>query len=455
MKFEAKSLEILSEGLKRLEKGFVDLPDVNHKYDYEAMRKVLFEAADRMQNDYPFFHPFYIGHMIKQPHPMARLAYMLALWINPNNHSYDASRSSSPMEKEAVNEIAGMFGWTTSLGHLCSGGTMANLEALWVSGKLNPDKFIVASEMAHFTHSRISEVLKLKFKTIPCNELNQMDLKALEKELKTDKVGTVVATLGTTGSGSVDPLSEILDLKDSYGFRLHVDSAYGGYFILADNLSPATRRAYQRLNEVDSIVVDPHKHGLQPFGCGCVTFKDPDIGQFYKHDSPYTYFRSEDLHLGEISLECSRPGSAAVALWATQKLLPLASGGEFAGNLGKCRSAALDLYNRLSADNRFKTILAPELDIVIWALKGDKTSCISENTEIFWNRASANHLYLAKLKYPTKLLRKFWKGIELDSEYVTCLRSCLNQPEHLEWMEAIWKLIDKTADEVRTGNQKR
>ena len=320
MRIESKSLEMLSEALKRLEEGFTGLPDVSRDYDYKAMRNILLDIADKLQKDSPYDHPFYIGHMIKPPHPMARLAYMLALWINPNNHSFDASHASSPMEREAVNEIARMFGWETSLGHLCSGGTMANLEALWVSGKLNPDKLIAASEMAHYTHSRISEVLRLKFKSIPCNSLAQMDLNALEKELRKGKVGTVVATLGTTGSGSIDPLPEILNLKDKYGFRLHIDSAYGGYFILADNLSPATRKAFDMISQADSIVVDPHKHGLQPYGCGCVIFKDPDIGRFYKHDSPYTYFKSEDLHLGEISLECSRPGEAAVALWATQQL---------------------------------------------------------------------------------------------------------------------------------------
>ena len=73
----------------------------------------------------------------------------------------------------------------------------------------------------------------------------------------------------------------------------------------------------------DSVVVDPHKHGLQPYGCGAVLFRDPDVGRFYLHDSPYTYFTSDELHLGEISLECSRAGASAAALWLTLQLLPL------------------------------------------------------------------------------------------------------------------------------------
>ena len=94
-------------------------------------------------------------------------------------------------------------------------------------------------------------------------------------------------------------------------------------------------------SKADSIVVDPHKHGLQPYGCGCVLFADPAIGRHYKHDSPYTYFSSDELHLGEISLECSRAGASAVALWATQKFLPLEQGGDFAQGLEAGRSAAL------------------------------------------------------------------------------------------------------------------
>ena len=107
---------------------------------------------------------------------------------------------------------------------------------------------------------------------------------------------------------SVDPLPDLIALKARYGFRLHADAAYGGYFVLAGNLAPGARAAFDRLGEADSIVVDPHKHGLQPYGCGAVLFSDPAVGRFYKHESPYTYFSSAELHLGEISLECSRPG---------------------------------------------------------------------------------------------------------------------------------------------------
>lgn len=453
MELESRSLALLAEALKRLERGFSDLPAIDVDYDIEALRSVLLSVADRLQDNYPYFHPYYAGQMLKPPHPIARLAYMLSLWINPNNHALDGGRASSFMEKEAVAEIAKLFGWNGALGHLCGGGTMANLEALWVSGRLRPGMTIVASEQAHYTQRRISEVLGLTFQAVPCDSQARMDIDALKKVLKNGNVGTIVATIGTTGTGSVDPLPEILELKQKFGFRLHADAAYGGYFILADNLSTPTREAYNCLTDVDSIAIDPHKHGLQPYGCGCILFKDPSVGVLYKHDSPYTYFTSSELHLGEISLECSRPGASAVGLWATQKLLPMVPGGEFASNLSKSREAALLLYEKLLHDSRFKTILEPELDIVVWAPRAERASLISKLSEEVFKVAASYNLHLAIFNYSTELLKASWKDVALGQDHVTCLRSCLMKPEHLDWIDRIWRILDEVANKVITKYQ--
>jgi glutamate/tyrosine decarboxylase-like PLP-dependent enzyme len=154
--------------------------------------------------------------------------------INPNNHARDGGRASSEMEIEAVAGIAAMFGWEQPafLGHLTSSGTLANLEALWVAGQLAPGRRIVASEQAHYTHKRISAVLKLEFASIPADNRGRMEIDALETELRKGDVGTVVVTLGATAIGAVDPLDEILALSQKYGSRVHVDAAYGGYFRL-------------------------------------------------------------------------------------------------------------------------------------------------------------------------------------------------------------------------------
>ena len=325
--YNKQSLAILQKALDKLSEGFYSLPSFEQEIPGEV-EAILLQVAEKMQDNFPYYHPLYAGQMLKPPHEIARLAYMLSMWINPNNHALDGGRASSAMEKEAVAEIALMFGWKEHLGHLTSSGTFANLEALWVAGNIHPKKKIAASELAHYTHERISQVLGQKFQKIQCDKRGEMDLKKLETQLKKGTIGTVVVTMGTTGIGSVDPLPEIIELQKKYHFRIHLDAAYGGYFRIANNLPEATKKKYSLMQHADSIVVDPHKHGLQPYGCGCILFKNPEVGRYYKHNSPYTYFSSPELHLGEISLECSRAG-AAVGLWATQKLFPLVKNGAF------------------------------------------------------------------------------------------------------------------------------
>ncbi len=435
---DSDTLLLLHDALARLEQGFAGLPALDSKAaDPFALRGVLLEVAERMTDNYPYFHPQYAGQMLKPPHAVARLAYALSLWINPNNHALDGGRASSGMEKEAVAEIARMFGWDTHLGHLASGGTMANLEALWIAGQLNPGASVLASSQAHYTHSRISAVLKLPFDSVACDRFGRLDLAALEARLQAGGVGTVVATLGTTAVGSVDPLPGILKLRERHDFRLHADCAYGGYYALADNLAPDARAALDRLDEVDSIVIDPHKHGLQPYGCGCVLFRDPAVGRHYRHDSPYTYFSSGDLHLGEISLECSRPGAAAVALWATQRLLPLVRGGEFARMLHDCRAAALDFHAMLAADPRFIVAFPPELDIVVWAMRaGNAAESSARAREVFAN-AEARGLNLALAELPTEFFGNPWGS----GGTVASLRSVMMKPEHRGAIATIWKLL--------------
>ncbi|MDX2121284.1 MAG: aspartate aminotransferase family protein, partial [Gemmatimonadota bacterium] len=137
-------LDLLDAALTRLDASFANLPAVTTAPD-PRLAAILMETAERLHDNYPYFHPLYAGQMLKPPHPVARLAYMLALGINPNNHALDGGRASSAMEKEAVAAIAAMLGWPTHLGHLTGGGTMANLEALWVAGQLRPGARIVAS----------------------------------------------------------------------------------------------------------------------------------------------------------------------------------------------------------------------------------------------------------------------------------------------------------------------
>jgi tyrosine decarboxylase / aspartate 1-decarboxylase len=445
MPLEQHTPALLTAALEELENSFSNLPAAElPALNLSQMTAVMSEVAARMGDNYPYFHPLYAGQMLKPPHPIARAAYALSTWINPNNHALDGGRASSAMEKEAVAALAAMFGWQTYLGHLTGGGTMANLEALWVAGQLQPGKKIVASAQSHYTHERISGVLQLPFEKVPVDDRGRMYIPALEQMLSRGDIGCVVATLGTTGIGSVDPLPEILRLRERFGFRIHADAAYGGYFGLVGNLASEARAAFDQIAEADSIVVDPHKHGLQPYGCGCVLFRDPAVGSLYKHHSPYTYFSSSELHLGEISLECSRAGAAAVALWATQRLLPLVPYGEFAKDLESSRRAALAFTQKLKNDNRFVVPFDPELDIVVWACRAPSASASSALAQQIFDDAAKQQLHLALIHLPVSFFRETWPELQTDQDDILCLRSVLMKPEHESWVDRIYEILTQT-----------
>jgi glutamate/tyrosine decarboxylase-like PLP-dependent enzyme len=374
--------------------------------------------------------------MLKPPHPVAWAAYAAAMLLNPNNHALDGGPATSVMEKEAVAELAAMFGFRTHLGHLTSSGTIANLEALYVARELHPGRGVAYSAEAHYTHARMCGVLGVPGTAVEADGAGRMDLDALEAVLAGGRVGTVVATTGTTGLGAVDPVHEVLAVARRHGARVHVDAAYGGFFTLlagADGpagLDPAPWRA---IAECDSVVVDPHKHGLQPYGCGAVLFRDPGVGRLYRHDSPYTYFTSEELHLGEISLECSRAGAAAAALWLTFRLLPPTPDG-LGRVLAACRRAALDWSELIEASGRLILYQPPELDIVCYFPATSPLSLAAID------RASARMLaagmadrahpvLLSTLQVSARDFARRHSGAAADRDQARILRSVLMKPE--------------------------
>jgi glutamate/tyrosine decarboxylase-like PLP-dependent enzyme len=392
------------------------------------------EFAARMDANLPFFHPRYAGQMLKPPHPVAVASYLAAMLVNPNNHALDGGPVTSQMEKEVVADLASMFGLPgDALGHLTSSGTIANLEALWVARELHPQTDVLHSADAHYTHARMCSVLGVRSRAVPARPDGRADLEAMEDELRRGGVGTVVLTTGTTGVGAVDDVHEALAWRERYGVRLHVDAAYGGFFTLLAGTGLVPERPFRAIAACDSVVVDPHKHGLQPYGCGAVLFRDPAVGALYVHDSPYTYFTSDELHLGEISLECSRAGAAAAALWVTLRALPLAPDVGLGPILAAGVRAAGDLAARLAQDERWTLHLAPALDIVTYAPQAASLSAVDAASDALLHAAMQDPedpLFLSTLRVPADAFCALHPGHERDADTVRILRSVLMKPEH-------------------------
>ncbi|HWD85383.1 MAG TPA: aminotransferase class I/II-fold pyridoxal phosphate-dependent enzyme [Solirubrobacteraceae bacterium] len=434
-------IEQALRGVEAWEARWGSVPDAPALAPAVDVAALLEDYAGRMDAMLPFFHPRYAGQMLKPPHPVAVAAYLAAMIVNPNNHALDASQATSPMEIEVMSALGEMFGLPDqALGHLTSSGTIANLEALWVARELAPGTAVVHSQSAHYTHGRMCQVLGVEARAVAARPDGGIDLGAVEAELARGGVSTVVLTPGTTGTGAVDDIRAALTLRERHGVRLHVDGAYGGFYALLGE-----HDAFAAIAECDSVVVDPHKHGLQPYGCGAVLFADPTVGRFYKHDSPYTYFTSDELHLGEISLECSRAGAAAAALWLTLQAFPLESDRGLGNVLRACRRAALALADRLRVSEHLQLHLEPMLDIVTYWPQRRRMSEVDAAAAAMLHRGmddAEDPIFLSTLRVDADAFAALHPQVKRDADSVRVLRSVLMKPEHEAWIDPLYERLE-------------
>ncbi|WP_103027231.1 pyridoxal phosphate-dependent decarboxylase family protein [Salinibacter altiplanensis] len=426
--------------------------------DPDRLDNVFDEYLERLEGNYPFHHPHYAGQMLKPPHPVACAAYAAAQRINPNNHALDGGPPTSQMETEVVADLAAMLGLPdTALGHLTGGGTVANLEALWVARELRPDQAVAVAENAHYTHGRMSDVLDTEVVPVSADARGRMDLDSLERALEQNGIGTVVLTAGTTGLGVVDPIDEAIPLCEAHGTRVHVDAAYGGFFrLLTEDAAPEIEgfpaERFRAIEDADSVAIDPHKHGLQPYGCGCILFRDPAVGRLYQHDSPYTYFTSDDLHLGEISLECSRPGAAAGALWCTLKALPLAPDDGLGPILTACVQAARTWTEAVEATDALRVVAPPETDIVSYvpATTESSLSAVHEASQALFDTAMNDPddpIFTSVYQLSADALTSLHPSLTADRDEAAVLRSVLMKPGHETYAESLVERLSTLAME--------
>ena len=427
--------------------------------DPDRLDAALDEYLERLEGNYPFHHPRYAGQMLKPPHPVALAAYAAAQRINPNNHALDGGPPTSQMEKEVVADLASMLGLPdTALGHLTGGGTVANLEALWVARELHPDQALAVAENAHYTHGRMSDVLDVEVVPVAADARGRIDLDALDRTLDQNAVGTVVLTAGTTGLGAVDPIDEAVPLCQAHDVRVHVDAACGGFFRLLTEAAapeiegfPAER--FRAIEHADSVAIDPHKHGLQPYGCGCILFRDPAVGRFYQHDSPYTYFTSDDLHLGEISLECSRAGAAAGALWCTLQALPLKPDDGLGPILTACMRAARTWADAVESSDELTLVTAPETDIVSYMPVTDEhtLSAVHDASQALFDAAMNDPddpIFTSVYRLSADALTTLHPSLTADRDEAAILRSVLMKPEHETYANSLVEQLSALADDI-------
>ncbi|WP_288740314.1 pyridoxal-dependent aspartate 1-decarboxylase PanP [uncultured Rheinheimera sp.] len=294
--------------------------------------------------------PSFIGHMTSAlPYFVLPLSKMM-VGLNQNLVKIETSKAFTPLERQVIGMMhhlvygegdsfykKWMHSANHSLGAFCSGGTIANITALWIArnrllkaegdfkgvakeGLFRAMKYygyeglaILVSERGHYSLGKAADILGIgreflvPVKTDANNKVQSAEMRRISRELndKNIKVMAIVGVAGTTETGNVDPLNDLADLAAELGCHFHVDAAWGGATLLSEKY----RHLLKGIERADSVTIDAHKQMYVPMGAGMVVFKHPSSAHAIEHHAEYI-LRKGSKDLGSQTLEGSRPGMA-------------------------------------------------------------------------------------------------------------------------------------------------
>lgn len=334
----------------RIEKEFqsVEIPDepmfVHEQVNF-LMDKVVSQSVHTAS-------PGFIGHMTSSiPYFMLPLAKIMTA-LNQNTVKIETSKAFTPLESQVIGMMHKLIynnppnyyeKWTHdrdhALGVFCSGGTLANLTALWTARNtlLGPrgdfkgvyheglmrglraydydDLAILVSKRGHYSLRKAADILGLgrnNLFAIDTDDQNKIKIRSLNekiKELRDRRFGilAIVGIAGTTETGNVDPLDDLADVSERENIHFHVDGAWG----VPTLFSERHKHLLRGINRADSVAVDAHKQLYVPMGAGMCLFKSETALDSIQTNAQYI-IRKGSRDLGKHTLEGSRPGMAMI-----------------------------------------------------------------------------------------------------------------------------------------------
>ncbi len=316
-----------------------------------SKKKVLAELKKIREQDQLYNEGKILCSMCTKPPPIAEKAYQL--FLNSNLGDPGLFPGSAKLEKEVINQLATLLHGRNGVGFTVSGGTEANLLALLAARNMaqatQPE--VVLPESAHFSFTKICNLLKLKPVYAGLDGSFRVDSSSVEKCISKNTVA-IVGTAGTAELGAVDPIEDLSCIALKYNVWLHVDAAFGGLVI--PFLKNAKYKFDFTLDAVKSMTVDPHKMGMAAIPAGGIIFRDNKALDLIKTETPYLTDKCQYTFTG------TRTGAAAASAWAVFRSLGMDG---FKKVVGNCMKATQLLADGLS-NSGFKLVVEPTLNIV-------------------------------------------------------------------------------------------
>ncbi|KGJ99205.1 pyridoxal-dependent aspartate 1-decarboxylase PanP [Thalassotalea sp. ND16A] len=386
--------------LAEIEKDFADSkipeqPQYVSDHTHHLLDKLISQSVHTSS-------PSFIGHMTSAlPYFQLPLSKLMT-GMNQNLVKIETSKAFTPLERQVLGMMHRMVyqqadgfyqklmhSAAHSLGAFCSGGTVANITALWVArnnllkadgvfkGIAQQGLFqalkhygyagiaILVSERGHYSLKKAADILGLgrdSVISIKTDNNNRIDTQALAQECarleaQKIKVMSIVGVAGTTETGNIDPLRDMADIAKRFNCHFHVDAAWGGATLLSNKY----RTLLDGIELADSVTIDAHKQMYVPMGAGLVVFKDSESVSTIEHHAEYI-LRKGSKDLGSHTLEGSRPGMAMM-LYASMHII---SRPGYEMLINQSIEKAKHFAELIEQDDDFELISKPELCLLTY-----------------------------------------------------------------------------------------
>lgn len=320
-------------------------------------KALLKELESRLQGDFTYNSGRIVGSMCTSPHPLARKVY--ARFIDKNVGDSGLFPAVAEIEKETVKMLGSVLSNPQASGQIVTGGTEANVLALWTAKKLSKrtNGEIVVPASAHCSFDKAADLLGLKIVRARLNSRYQVDAEAV-KEAVNPRTIAIVGVAGTTGLGVVDPIEELSELALEKNLYLHVDAAFGGFVLpFMKDLGYNVPGFDFAVPGVCSVTVDPHKMGLAPIPAGGILFQNENLRKTVSWDIPYLSGGETE----QATLVGTRSGASAIAVWTLMKHLGREG---YRSIVGKCMRLTFKLAEEIPKIRGLSTVTKPTMNIV-------------------------------------------------------------------------------------------